>query len=87
VDVLKRIAKWVLGLIGLIALLTLAAILWFVYSVQSNLLPPPDPLGQQSIASYATADSTGSSPPPVLVKGFSWDGITQPPTSARPWTR
>jgi alpha-L-rhamnosidase len=87
VGVFKRIAKWILALSGLIALLALAGIIWLIHSVQSNLLPPPDPVGQQSIASYAGAESTGSIPLPVLVKDFSWDSISNPPISSRPWTR
>ena len=84
---LKNIAKWISGLLGLIALFALAGIIWFIHSVQSNLLPPPDPVGQKSIASYATAESTGSISPPVLVQDFSWDSIPNPPKSSRPWTR
>jgi len=83
----RRCITWVLGITGLVALLVLVGIGWLIYTIQSDLVPPSDPVGQKSIAAYATTESDGPVHPPALVKDFSWGSITEPPKSARPWTR
>lgn len=84
---LKRIRKWVAGMFGVLVLLLAGGGVWYVTVVKSHLTPPPNPAGQQSIASYAAPESVDPIQTPRLVEGFSWDAIAQPPKSARAWTR
>ena len=84
---LKRILVWVSAIFGVLVLLLAAGTAWFVYATKSHLIPPPNPAGQKSIATYATPESNEPTQAPQLVKDFSWDTIAQPPKSARAWTR
>lgn len=72
---------------GVLILLGAAGAGWLVHAVDSHLVPPPDPIGQKSIATYAQpAPSTAVASKPLLAP-FSWDSLLQPPKSAYPWTR
>ncbi|MFT5485047.1 MAG: hypothetical protein ACI9GW_003717, partial [Halieaceae bacterium] len=84
---LKRIAIWLACILGVLAIVVVGAGTWFMLSVNSFLVPPANPVGQQSIASYVTAEPATPVVAPPLVRDFSWASIAQPPKSARPWTR
>ena len=83
----KRILMAMAIALGLLIVAALAAGLWFAREVGAHLTPPPDPAGQPSIASYASAAPPPAVPAPDLTPVFSWESIAQPPKSARPWTR
>lgn len=85
---MKRLAVILVSLLALVLVLAAAGGIWFAVRVNGHLTPPPDPAGQESIASYASAASSAlpavaSAPLPA----FSWSTIAEPPVSARPWTR
>ena len=84
---LKRFAIAVAAIGGLLVVLAVGGIGWFVHANKQHLVPPPDPVGQPSVASYMVPEPAPPAHPPELVSGFSWDGILEPPKSARPWTR
>ena len=83
----KRIASVTAVLLGLLILLVLGGVAWFVHKTNQHLEPPPDPAGQPGIASYLVPPPAPPARAPELVSGFSWDAILTPPKSARPWTR
>ncbi|MBK6510732.1 MAG: hypothetical protein IPG06_15600 [Haliea sp.] len=85
---MKRLAVIFVSVLALVLVLAAAGGIWLAVRVNGHLTPPPDPAGQQSIASYASAapsalPAVASAPPPA----FSWSTIAYPPISARPWTR
>jgi len=86
-SIAKRIATVMAALLALLLVLALGGAVWFVHANKQHLVPPPDPAGQPSIASYVVPEPTPPAQPPELVSGFSWDSILTPPKSARPWTR
>lgn len=83
-----RLLLKIVGVVSAILIVAGAAgVFWLVHAVESHLTPPPDPVGQKSIASYdhpAPADSAVARP---LIPPFSWDSLVNPPKSAYPWTR
>ena len=83
----KRILKWTAIILGVLILLAVIGIAVLIKITQSHLVPPPNPDDQKSIATYATPESNAPMRAPKLVADFSWDTITQPPKSARAWTR
>ncbi|HSB95683.1 MAG TPA: glycosyl hydrolase [Spongiibacteraceae bacterium] len=83
---LKRILTWLAVAVGVLLIVAGIGIAWYVHATKAHLVPPPDPAGQKSIATYATHEREPVAKP-ELVKDFSWDSIAQPPKSARPWTR
>ncbi|MCB1688844.1 MAG: hypothetical protein KDI33_10175 [Halioglobus sp.] len=86
--VTKRIAMIVGSLLALVLVLLVGAAIWLKVSIGDFLTPPPDPAGQPSIASYAdTAPPPALQGEPAQAPAFSWEAITSPPKSARPWTR
>jgi hypothetical protein len=82
---IKRI---LIGLVVVVLVLAAGAGTWFYVKVGSHLTPPPDPAGQQSIASYAreVPDNERHQAPPLLAN-FDWSTIDSPPKTARAWTR
>ncbi len=86
-SIVKRIASVTAVLLGLLILLALGGVAWFVHKTNQHLEPPPDPAGQPGIASYLVPPPAPPARAPELVSGFSWDAILTPPKSARPWTR
>jgi hypothetical protein len=83
----KRVFVVAGAIAGLIVLIGVVGAGWLVHAINSHLVPPPDPAGQQSIATYeGKAPSTPPNAKPLLAP-FSWDSLAQPPKSAYPWTR
>ena len=72
---------------GILTLLGAAGAGWLVHAVNSHLVPPPDPVGQKSIATYARPAPAAVVDAKPLLAPFSWDSLLQPPKSAYPWTR
>lgn len=85
---MKRLVIVLVSLLTLVVVVAAAGAIWLAVRVNDHLTPPPDPDGQASIASYASAAlpdraATAQAQAPA----FSWDTIAYPPISARPWTR
>jgi hypothetical protein len=86
-SIAKRIATVIAALLALLLALALGGVGWFLYANMQHLVPPPDPVGQPSIASFVVPAPTPPATSPELVSGFSWDSILTPPKAARAWTR
>ena len=84
---LRRILIVLASVTALVVVLLTGGAAWFVHKTGEFLVPPPDPAGQASIASYALPEPTPAAPAPDLAGAFSWDTILAPPKSARAWTR
>ncbi|GAB3275738.1 glycosyl hydrolase [Parahaliea aestuarii] len=86
---LRRIAK-VFGIILLsVVLLAAVAVGWFYHTLNQALVPPENPAGFPSIATYAP-DEEAATPDleqKALVEPVDWQQLASPPASARPWTR
>lgn len=72
---------------GILLLLAAAGAGWLVHAVNAHLVPPPDPVGQKSIAAYVRPAPPAVAAAKPLLAPFSWDSLLQPPKSAYPWTR
>ncbi|MCP5163882.1 MAG: hypothetical protein H6990_02335 [Pseudomonadales bacterium] len=74
---------------GLVIVLVLAAGLgWFVGRIDDFLVPPADPSGQPSVATYTKSVAARPARPLArIAERFDWASIASPPISSRPWTR
>jgi len=80
--------RWLLVVALLLLVAGAIAVIAFVGAVQQSLVPPPDPVGQSSIATYAREEPVAAAQGAVpLLNDFSWSEIAGPPKSTRPWTR
>ncbi|GAB3115427.1 hypothetical protein G8770_08740 [Aestuariicella hydrocarbonica] len=85
---IKKILRWTLYLSVSLAVLVALVIAGFTHVVRQGLVPPADPAGQPSIASYAIGEPEPQGEGAAHLVGlFSWEAIATPPKSARPWTR
>lgn len=86
--ILKRFVIVLAVVLGLLVVALGAVGGWYIHKTTDAFLePPPDPAGQQSIASYATPAPESPAAAPPLVREFDWNTILEPPKSARAWTR
>jgi hypothetical protein len=84
---MKRVAIGLGVLMALLVLVAAGGAGWFLHETRGFLVPPPDPAGQPGIATRAEPDPATPAEAPVLVSGFDWETLTEPPKSARAWTR
>ncbi len=82
---------WILAVLVLLVLLLAAlAAGWGYHRLNQALVPPANPTGLPSIASFAPDATSSSVHRPgqdELVTPVDWNGLGTPPVSAMPWTR